>query len=77
MDTLYTDEIKNKVEQMKGKDLHIDVSRIIVNRKAEDKVTSEDEIDIIQQFVNKSDNDDDKKEKLIEKGINLINRVKN
>ena len=77
MDMLYTDEIKNKVEQMKGKDLHIDVSRIIVNRKAEDNVTSEDEIDIIQQFVNKSDNDDDKKEKLIEKGINLINRVKN
>ena len=77
MDMLYTDEIKNKVEQMKGRDLHIDVSRIIINRKAEDNVTSEDEIDIIQQFVNKSDNDDDKKEKLIEKGINLINRVKN
>ena len=55
----------------------MNVSRIVVNRKAEDNVTSEDEIDIIQQFVNKSDNDDDKKEKLIEKGINLINRVKN
>ena len=78
MDILYTDEIKNKVEQMKGKDLNIDVSRIIVNRKLEeDKPTSENEIDIIQQFVNKSDNNDEYKTKLIEKGINLINRAKN
>ena len=77
VDMLYTDEIKQKVEQMKNCDLHIDVSRIVVNRKVEEnEQTSEDEIDIIQQFVNKSENDDDKKEKLIEKGINLINRAK-
>lgn len=77
MDILYTDEIKAKVNQMKNSDLHIDVSRIAINRKVEsDTSTSEDEIDIIQQFINKSDNDDEQKQKLIEKGINLINRVK-
>lgn len=76
MDILYTDEIKQKVEQMKDKDIHIDVSRIVTNRKVEDNITSEDEIDVIQEFVNRSDNDDEKKEKLIEKGINLINRAK-
>lgn len=77
VDMLYTDEIKQKVEQMKNCDLHIDVSRIVMNRKVEEsEQMSEDEIDIIQQFVNKSENDDDKKEKLIEKGINLINRAK-
>lgn len=77
VDMLYTDEIKEKVEQMKNCDLHIDVSRIVMNRKVEEnEQTSEDEIDIIQQFVNRSENDDNKKEKLIEKGINLINRAK-
>lgn len=76
MDILYTDEIKQKVEQMKDKDIHIDVSRIVTNRKVENNITSEDEIDVIQEFVNRSDNDDEKKEKLIEKGINLINRAK-
>lgn len=77
VDMLYTDEIKAKVEQMKNSDLHIDVSRIAVKSKVEEnEQTSEDEIDIIQQFVNRSENDDDKKEKLIEKGINLINRAK-
>lgn len=76
MDILYTDEIKQKVEQMKDKDIHIDVSRVVTNRKVENNITSEDEIDVIQEFVNRSDNDDEKKEKLIEKGINLINRAK-
>lgn len=76
MDMLYTDEIKNKVEQMKNQDIHIDVARITTNRKVEDTITSENEIDVIQEFVNRSDNDTEKKEKLIEKGINLINRAK-
>jgi len=78
MDILYTDEIKEKVEQMKDSDLHIDVSRITANHKDnnDSEVTSEDEIDIIQQFVNKSDNDSERKQRLIEKGINLINRAK-
>ena len=77
MDVLYTDEIKEKAQQMKNTDLHIDVSRIVLNKKVEENVSSEDEIDIIQQFVNRSDNNEEQKEKLIEKGINLINRVKN
>ena len=76
MDILYTDEIKQKVEQMKQKDIHIDVSRIVSNRKVDNTITSENEIDVIQEFVNRSDNDAEKKEKLIEKGINLINRAK-
>lgn len=78
MDILYTDEIKQKVEQMKDKDINIDVSRIAVNRKSEEsKTTIEDEIDVIQEFVNRSDNDEKQKERLIETGINLINRAKN
>lgn len=77
MDILLTDEIKDKISKMKGSDVHVDISRIVVNKKinsSED--VGENEVDVIKQFINKSDNSEDDKKVLIDRGISLIERVK-
>lgn len=75
-DILLTDEIKAKINQFKDKDLHIDLTRISVNKQiSDDTVSTEDNIDIIRKFVNKSDNTEDKKEELIQEGTRLLNKV--
>ena len=37
----------------------------------------ENEIDVITQFINKSDNTEEQKKELINEGIRLLDRVKN
>lgn len=76
MDILLTDEIKEKLRQFKGTDVHIDVSRISVNRKVDTVESTEDESEVIRLFVNKSDNSEEQKEALINTGISLLERVK-
>lgn len=75
-DILLTDKIKDKINRMKNKDVHVDLTRIKVNRKVEESIQSENEVDVIKQFVDKSDNDDEQKVELLQVGIDLINRVK-
>lgn len=76
-DILLTDEIKQKLEKVKGKSIHIDINRISVNRQINEEVNTEDEVDVIKQFVNKSDNTPEQKEALIQEGVKLVKRVQN
>lgn len=76
MDILLTEEIKNKLETFKGKDVHIDLTRLVVNRNIENEITSENEIDVLSQFINKSDNTEEQKEALIKEGHRLVEKVK-
>lgn len=74
-DILMTENIKNKLERVKGKDIHIDLHRISVNKQVNSEITAEDNIGIIREFVNKSDNSDEQKEALINEGIRLLNKT--
>lgn len=76
-DLLLTPEIKAKLSHMKGTDIHIDITRLSINRNITEEVQPENEVDIITQFVNKSDNDEEQKKELINEGIRLLDRVKN
>ncbi len=76
-DILLTDKIKAKLEQFKGKYVHIDLTRISVNKKVNSDVNnSEDNVEIIRQFVNKSENSEEQKEQLIKEGIRLLDKTK-
>lgn len=75
-DILLTEEIKNKLNTFKGKDVSIDVTRISVNRQAQEEIIVEDEAGILAQFIDKSDNSEDQKEALRQEGIKLVERVK-
>lgn len=74
-DILLTDTMKEKLDRMKGKDIHIDVERISIDSNKLTETVLENEIDILKQFIEKSDNTDCIKEKLIEEGIRLYNKV--
>ena len=75
-DILLTSEIKAKLEQVKNKTVHIDLTRISVNKQVTDDISNqEDNLDVIRKFVNKSDNANDKKEELIQEGARLLNKV--
>ena len=74
-DILLTDDIKAKIAKMKGKDLHIDLTRISVNKQIEMDLSSEDNAGIIRQFVNRSNNSEEQKEALIQEGTRLLNKV--
>lgn len=76
-DLLLTSKIKDKLSHMKGTDIHIDITRLSINRNVTEEVQPENEVDIITQFVNKSDNDEEQKKELINEGIRLLERVKN
>lgn len=76
LDMLLTDEIKAKLNKVKNKDIHIDINRIKVNREVTEEINTENEEDIIIQFVNKSDNSDEKKVDLIDYGKKLLIRGK-
>jgi exoribonuclease R len=58
-----------------GKDIHIDLHRISVNKQVNSEITAEDNIGIIREFVNKSDNSDEQKEALINEGIRLLKKT--
>lgn len=76
-DLLLTPEIKEKLSHVKGTDIHIDITRLSINRNVTEEVQPENEIDVITQFINKSDNTDEEKKELIDEGIRLLDRVKN
>ena len=75
-DILLTPEIKEKLEQVKGKDIHVDINRISVNKQITEEIETENEQDILANFVNKSDNTDEQKEALIREGIRLLEAIK-
>lgn len=76
-DIFLTKEIKNKLNQVKDKDVHIDLERISVNKTINTEIEREDEISVMKQFVNNSDNSDEFKEALIDEGVRLYNKVQN
>ena len=76
-DILITPKIKEKLEHMKGTDVHIDIKRLSINKTITEEVVVEDEKDILTQFINRSDNTDEYKQQLVDEGIKLLNRVKN
>lgn len=76
-DLLLTHEIKEKLSHVKGTDIHIDITRLSINRNVTEEVQPENEIEVITQFINKSDNTDEEKKELIDEGIRLLDRVKN
>ena len=76
---LLTDEIKAKLESFKGKDIHIDLTRLSFDRKSSADIQqdeAEDEISVIKQFINKTENDEEKKELLLTEGMRLLDRAK-
>lgn len=78
-DMLLTDEIKAKLESFKGKDIHIDLTRLSFDRKSSADIQqdeAEDEISVIKQFINKTENDEEKKELLLTEGMRLLDRAK-
>ena len=78
-DMLLTDEIKVKLESFKGKDIHIDLTRLSFDRKSFADIQqdeAEDEISVIKQFINKTENDEEKKELLLTEGMRLLDRAK-
>ena len=77
LDMLITDKIKEKLNKVLDKDIHIELHRIKTNKQIDEEVKSEDEKGILTQFITKSDNSDEQKQLLIEEGNNLIDRVKN
>lgn len=75
-DIFLTEEIQDKLKTFKGTDVHIDVTRITVNKKIEEDFTIENEVDVIKQFIDKSNNTEEQKTALLQEGIDLINKVK-
>lgn len=74
-DILLTDEIKKKIDQMKGKNVHVDINRISINKTIETDLNSTDNLDVIKQFVNKSENTEEQKEALINEGKRLLDKI--
>ena len=77
-DVLLTPEIQKKLDSFKGKDIHIDLTRLSFNKSNMEiqQQEGEDEISVIKQFINKTDNSDEQKELLLQEGIKLIDRAK-
>ena len=75
-DILLTDKIKSKIDQMKGKSIHVDINRISINKNIEDTLlNTTNNFDVIKQFVYKSDNTDEQKEALINEGKRLLDKT--
>ena len=78
-DMFLTDDIKARLELFKGKDIHIDLTRMSFDKHSTADIqqdTAEDEISVIKQFINKTENDEQQKELLLNEGIRLLDRVK-
>lgn len=81
-DLFITPEIQNKLDHMKGKDVHIDVNRISLDTKFFDNSlqelnNKEDEFEVLSEFINKTDNDSKFKKDLLEKGLELLTEARN
>ena len=76
---LLTDEIRTRLDLFKGKDVHIDLTRLSFDRKSSANIQqdeSEDEISVIKQFIDKTENDENKKELLLTEGVRLLDLAK-
>ena len=79
-DVLLTPEIQAKLELFKGKDIHIDLTRLSFDKHSSADINqdnaSEDEVSIIKQFIDKTDNTEQEKEDLLNEGIRLLDKAK-
>lgn len=78
-DILLTDDIKARLELFKGKDIHIDLTRLSFDKHSTAEInqdTAEDEVSIIKQFIEKTDNTEQQKEALLNEGIRLLDKVR-
>ena len=78
-DILLTDDIKARLELFKGKDIHIDLTRLSFDKHSSVDInqdTAEDEVSIIKQFIEKTDNSEQQKRQLLDEGIRLLDKVK-
>lgn len=74
-DILITPEIQKKLETFKGKDIHVDVTRISINKDIMDESSNGlvmSEADVLQKFIIESDNSDKEKEDLLVEGKRLL-----
>lgn len=80
-DILLTDDIKARLDLFKGKDIHIDLTRLSFDKRSTAELNqsndSEDEVSIIKQFIEKTDNTKQQKEDLLKEGIRLLDKVRN
>ena len=78
-DILLTDDIKARLDLFKGKDIHIDLTRLSFDKHSSADInqdTVEDEVSIIKQFIEKTDNSEQQKRQLLDEGIRLLDKVK-
>lgn len=78
-DILLTDDIKVRLDLFKGKDIHIDLTRLSFDKHSSADInqdTAEDEVSIIKQFIEKTDNSEQQKRQLLDEGIRLLDKVK-
>ena len=79
-DMLLTPEITHRLELFKGKDIHIDLTRLSFDKHSSADITqdntSEDEVSIMKQFIEKTDNTEQQKEALLKEGIRLLDKAK-
>ena len=78
-DILLTDDIKARLDLFKGKDIHIDLTRLSFDKHSSADInqdTAEDEVSIIKQFIEKTDNSEQQKRQLLNEGIRLLDKVK-
>lgn len=78
-DILLTDDIKARLDIFKGKDIHIDLTRLSFDKHSSADInqdTAEDEVSIIKQFIEKTDNSEQQKRQLLDEGIRLLDKVK-
>lgn len=78
-DVLITPEIEQRLNLFKGKDIHIDLTRLSFDKHSTADVNqdnAEDEVSIIKQFIDKTDNTEQEKEDLLNEGIRLLDKAK-
>lgn len=78
-DMLLTKDIKDRLDLFKGKDIHIDITRLSFDKNSTAELsqeTAEDEISVIKQFINKTDNTEEQKEMLLQEGVRLLDKTK-
>lgn len=79
-DMLITEEINNKLASFKGKDIHIDLTRLSFDKHSSADITqdntNEDEVSIMKQFIEKTDNTELQKKALLQEGIRLLDKAK-
>ena len=79
-DMLLTPEIMQRLDLFKGKDIHIDLTRLSFDKHSSADITqdntSEDEVSIMKQFIEKTDNSEQQKKALLQEGIRLLDKAK-